>query len=178
MPPLDTTAKASLPPLRPADEQAASPSSTSPTSPTSPRKRPGSITLPAPPELAHDPEPDTNTLAILLPHQAFFAPASLAILKDAFAAYGTLAHWAPVRAFGRVIAVYTQDAAAAAARREADGLKLDVALVDVDEGGDEKESGEAGGKGKAAVSGGEKKEGGSEGYFSHSRKSSRGSKKQ
>lgn len=169
MPPLDTTAKASLPPLVSDEASTSSPSAASPT-----RQRPGSITLPAPPALEHDPEPDTNTLAILLPHQAFFAPASLAILKDAFAAYGTLAHWAPVRGFGRVIAVYTDDGAAAAARREADGLKLDVALVDVDA--------EGAGDGEASRSEERREEERrDEGYFSHSRshsrKSSRGSNK-
>ncbi|BEI85576.1 hypothetical protein CcaverHIS002_0509770 [Cutaneotrichosporon cavernicola] len=125
---------------------------------------PGRFDLP--PALAHDPEPETNTLAILLPHQAFFAPASLQILRDAFGAYGTLAHWAPVRAMGRIIAVYTDDGDAAAAKRGADGLKLDVALVDTDEKERDKEQ---------VVP--EVKEPTKEGYFGHSRQASRSSNK-
>ncbi|KLT44922.1 Calcipressin [Cutaneotrichosporon oleaginosum] len=123
------------------------------------------------PQLSHDPEPETNTLAILLPHQAFFAPASLQILRDAFGAYGTLAHWAPVRAMGRIIAVYTLDEDAAAAKRGADGLKLDVALVDVDIVEKDKEKERVAPEVREPPSG-EK----DDGYFSHSRKSSRSSK--
>jgi hypothetical protein len=122
---------------------------------------PGQLDLP---QLSHDPEPDTNTLAILLPHQAFFAPASLQILRDAFGAYGHLAHWAPVRAMGRIIAVYTDNGDAAAAKRGADGLKLDVALVDIEED-----------KAEPAVP--EVREPKDDGYFGHSRKSSRSSNK-
>lgn len=144
---------------------------------------PGPLSLPRVPTLEHDTDPETNTLAILLPHQAFFAPAALQILKDAFSAYGTLAHWAPVRAMGRVIAVYTRDEDAAAARREADGLKLDVALEDVDDdsgkGKDNDKDKDKEGKEAKSVRPEPEIKGKDDGYFSktHSRKSSRASDK-
>lgn len=68
----------------------------------------------------------SNTLALLLPSQSLFAHPILAILKDFYASYGTLAHWAPVKGFGRVILVYEDEADAVRAKKEGDRLKLDV----------------------------------------------------
>lgn len=97
-----------------------------PSSPT----RPGTISLPSPPPLdaAVQAPFDTNTLALLLPHAALFAPEALRLLREAFEGYGTLAHWAPVRALGRVIIVYRDDEAAELAKKEGDGLSLHVDL--------------------------------------------------
>lgn len=72
----------------------------------------------------------TNTLALLLPQLSLFAPPILALLRDHYSTYGPLAHWAPVRGFGRVILVYEEDEDAARAKREGDWLKLDVKIPD------------------------------------------------
>lgn len=82
-----------------------------------------------PPPLDPEPQPSTpvtNTLALILPHRALFQPAALQLLRSAFEGYGHLAHWAPVRALGRVIIVYSTNDAAACAKREGDYLRLDV----------------------------------------------------
>jgi len=87
------------------------------------------INIPPPPILEIiPPEPPTNTLALLLPHLSLFAPPILALLKDHYGTYGSIAHWAPVKGFGRVIIVYHLDEDAATAKREGDYLKLDVDL--------------------------------------------------
>jgi hypothetical protein len=84
--------------------------------------------MPSVPDLEAEKPWDTNSLALLLPHVALFSPEALQLLRDAFAAYGSLAHWAPVRGMGRVIIVYYDDHAAELAKRECDGLALHVDL--------------------------------------------------
>lgn len=129
--------------------------------------RPGSISLPPPPPLDRD-EPaadfDTNTLALVLPHQALFAPEALHLLRDAFSGYGPLAHWAPVRGFGRVIIVYERDEDALLAKTHGDWFRLDV---DLDADDDDHEAAQK--PVDATTQPGE-------GYFGHSRKPSRTSK--
>jgi hypothetical protein len=80
------------------------------------------------PPLDSETEEATNTLALLLPHISLFAPAILALLREHYSIYGPLAHWAPVKGFGRVILVYENDEDAARAKREGDWLKLDVSI--------------------------------------------------
>ncbi|KAL1409741.1 hypothetical protein Q8F55_003738 [Vanrija albida] len=122
MPPLPNPA-ASLPPVRP----------TTPPPPTAIQRAntppPLSFAVPPPPELepsAPRTSEPTNTLALLLPTQALFAPEPIAVLRAAFEAYGRLVHWAPVRAMGRVILVYDDDGAAARAKREGDLLRIEL----------------------------------------------------
>ncbi|WVR08482.1 hypothetical protein IAU60_005537 [Kwoniella sp. DSM 27419] len=89
---------------------------------------PSSIDIPPPPELDPPQEP-TNTLALLLPHQALFAPPVLQLLRDHYSSYGEIAHWAPVRAFGRAIVVFVREDDAERAKKEGDWLKLDLGPV-------------------------------------------------
>ena len=86
--------------------------------------------IPSPPSLLSDaPDPvQTNTHALLLPHQSLFLPEILARLKQHYERYGPIAHWAPVRGFGRVIVVYEEIAGADRAKKEGDWLRLDVDL--------------------------------------------------
>lgn len=85
-----------------------------------------------PPSLVSDREENeresTNTLALLLPHLALFEPQSLRLLRDHYATFGEIAHWAPVKGFGRVIIVYSSEDEAAFAKRDGDKLFLDVDL--------------------------------------------------
>lgn len=123
------------------------------------------ISLPPPPALEPDtPDPSvaTNTLALILPNQALFAPEALALLRDVFSSYGHVVHWAPVRGFGRVIVVYDTDEAAAAAKLDADRTWLDVDLPE-----DENDKDARAAKAAQSTTSDEK------GYFTHSRKSSR-----
>ena len=87
-------------------------------------------TTPPPPSLLPDlpAEAPTNTAALLLPHQALFAPPILQILRDHYETYGRVAHWAPVKGFGRVIIVWEEVEGFERAKREGDYLKLDVDL--------------------------------------------------
>ena len=87
-------------------------------------------TIPPPPSLLPDAPADepTNTAALLLPHQALFAPPILQILRDHYETYGRIAHWAPVKGFGRVIIVWDEVEGFERAKREGDYLKLDVDL--------------------------------------------------
>ena len=85
-----------------------------------------SITSPPPSLLFDDPRPQTNSAALLLPHVALFDPSILAILQDHYASFGSLAHWAPVKGFGRVIVVWDEIASAERALKEGDYLRLDV----------------------------------------------------
>ena len=83
------------------------------------------------PSLVHDTTPElTNTAALLLPHQSLFAPSILQILREHYASFGLIAHWAPVRAFGRVIIVWTETEGCEVALRRGDFLKLNVDLSD------------------------------------------------
>ncbi|WVQ86024.1 hypothetical protein IAT38_008192 [Cryptococcus sp. DSM 104549] len=75
---------------------------------------------------AADPPPQTNTLALLLPHPTLFAPPILTLLRQHYEHYGPIAHWAPVRGFGRAIVVYEREEDAEMAKREGDWLRLDV----------------------------------------------------
>jgi hypothetical protein len=88
--------------------------------------------VPAPPSLLPDdpPEDRTNTAALLLPHLALFAPPILQILRDHYENYGKIAHWAPVKAFGRVIIVWEEVEFCQEAKRQGDFLKLDVDIPD------------------------------------------------
>lgn len=124
MPPPLPNPAASLPPVR----------STTPPSPGIHRANtppPLSFAVPPPPSVpelepsARSPEP-TNTLALLLPTQALFAPEPIGVLKAAFEAYGRLVHWAPVRGMGRVILVYDDNDAAARAKRHGDLLRIEL----------------------------------------------------
>ena len=87
----------------------------------------------APPSLVSDREDPTsaertNTLALVLPHLALFEPPSLRLLREHYGSFGEIAHWAPVKGFGRVIIVYQREVDAATAKREGDRLFLDVDL--------------------------------------------------
>ncbi|ORX41137.1 Calcipressin-domain-containing protein [Kockovaella imperatae] len=86
--------------------------------------------IPSPPSLLSDvPDPsETNTHALILPHQSLFLPEILARLREHYEQYGSIAHWAPVRGFGRVIIVYDSVEGAERAKRQGDWLKLDVDL--------------------------------------------------
>lgn len=95
------------------------------------------IALPSPPPLIPDlppppapslPGSSTNTLALLLPHRSLFAPRILALLRSHYEQYGAIAHWAPVRALGRVIVVWEEVEGAQEAKREGDWVRLDVQL--------------------------------------------------
>lgn len=88
-----------------------------------------------PPSLLPDlpPEERTNTAALLLPHQALFAPPILDILRAHYESFGPIAHWAPIRAFGRVIIVWQEVEGCEWAKREGDFLKLDVDLPPLDD---------------------------------------------
>ena len=87
-------------------------------------------TVTAPPSLVSDTaEPSqTNTHALILPHQSLFLPPILDRLKVHYEQYGNIAHWAPIRGFGRVIIVYEDIEGADRAKRQGDWLKLDVDL--------------------------------------------------
>jgi hypothetical protein len=80
------------------------------------------------PDNASQEQEGTNTLALLLPHLALFSPPSLRLLRDHYSQFGTIAHWAPVKGFGRVIIVYETEEEAAIAKKEGDRLYLDVDL--------------------------------------------------
>jgi hypothetical protein len=119
-----------------------------------------------PPSLLPDlpPEERTNTAALLLPHQALFAPPILDILRAHYESFGTIAHWAPIRAFGRVIIVWHEVEGCEWAKREGDFLKLDVDLPPVE---DKERPTEVPPLGEGA---------GSEGYFGSKRHSRPGRK--
>jgi calcipressin-2 len=97
------------------------------------------VSTTAPPSLIDEQtaEEATNTLALLLPHLSLFAPPILDLLKDHYSTYGPLAHWAPVKGFGRVILVYEENEDAARAKREGDWLHLDVNIPEQAENGTE-----------------------------------------
>ncbi|WVO20336.1 uncharacterized protein IAS62_001630 [Cryptococcus decagattii] len=84
---------------------------------------------PQQPARQHEP---TNTLALLLPHPTLFAPPVLDLLRAHYAHFGRIAHWAPVKCFGRVIVVFETEEEAEHAKRQGDWLRLDVPV-----GGDE-----------------------------------------
>lgn len=77
-----------------------------------------------PPLSPPTPPKPTNSLALLLPDRSLFAPSVLLVLRHAFEKYGHLVHWAPVKAMGRVIIVFT-DVESATNARELDGYVLD-----------------------------------------------------
>jgi hypothetical protein len=106
-----------------------------------PSSPPLSLAIPPPPPLDPDvadsdpvssstyPDPDvdrTNTLALLLPHPSLFHPPVLALLRQHYEGYASIAHWAPIRGFGRVIVVFDSVEGAASAKKEGDRLWLDV----------------------------------------------------
>lgn len=102
---------------------------------TAPSIKPTMTTdLPQQPTSQHEP---TNTLALLLPHPTLFAPPVLDLLRAHYAHFGRIAHWAPVKGFGRVIVVFETEEEAENAKRQGDWLKLDVPV-----GGEEKVDGE------------------------------------
>lgn len=87
---------------------------------------------PPPSLLSDDPTESTNTAALLLPHLALFSPSILEILRDHYEKFGVIAHWAPVKAFGRVIIVWQEVEGCELAKRNGDYLKLDVDLPEED----------------------------------------------
>jgi hypothetical protein len=62
----------------------------------------------------HEP---TNTYALLMPHSALFATEILDLLREFYAKFGSILHWAPVRGLGRIIIVWDNDVAGRSARR-------------------------------------------------------------
>ena len=83
---------------------------------------PHSLSLPPIPSL--DPEP-TNTYALLLPHLSLFGPDILHLLRRFYEKFGPIRHWAPVKAFGRVIIVWDEVDDASQAKKQGDWLELD-----------------------------------------------------
>lgn len=104
--------------------------------PTPPPPRTPAMTTDPPQQPAAQHEP-TNTLALLLPHPTLFAPPVLDLLRAHYAHFGRIAHWAPVKGFGRVIVVFETEEEAENAKRHGDWLRLDVPV-----GGEEKVDGE------------------------------------
>jgi hypothetical protein len=84
------------------------------------------LSIPTPPPLIPCTQPPTNTYALLLPIPALFHPPTLALLRSYYASFGRLSTWAPVRAMGRVIVVWTRDEDAAMAKREGDRVEVEV----------------------------------------------------
>jgi len=112
------------------------------------------LSSPSPP-LIPDSDLPTNTAALLLPHLSLFSPPVLALLREYYERYGTIAHWAPIKAFGRVIVVWDEVEGAERAKREGDWLRLDVDIEsttdetnlrkeDPSEVGEKKQDGEGG----------------------------------
>ena len=99
------------------------------------------IAIPPPPPLIPDlsgpvaEEERTNTLALLLPHTSLFTPPILELLRAHYEQFGPIAHWAPVKGFGRVIVVWQEEGDAERAKEEGGRLWLDV-NVDVRDGGE------------------------------------------
>lgn len=83
--------------------------------------------------------PPTNSAALLLPHQELFQAPILSILRDHYATFGELAHWAPVKGFGRIIIVWKDERDCGRALEGGDYLKLDYEL---DKARDDEEGGE------------------------------------
>ena len=84
--------------------------------------RPSQRASPLPPREGS--EEITNTLILTSLPPAFFHPSVLTPLRDHFASYGELHTWAPLRGFGRVIAVFWDAEDAERLRRECDGLRV------------------------------------------------------
>lgn len=90
---------------------------------------------PPPPLIPDDPhhleEEETNTLALLLPHTSLFAAPILELLRSYYETnFGRIAHWAPVKGFGRVIVVFESTDSGERAKRHGDRLWLDVAITE------------------------------------------------
>jgi hypothetical protein len=66
----------------------------------------------------------TNTLILTSLPAAFFHPSILEPLRDHFMSYGELHTWAPLKGFGRVIAVFWNVEDAERLRQECDGLHV------------------------------------------------------
>ena len=98
---------------------------------------------------------ETNTATLLIPH-TLFLPELLDILKDHYGSFGEIAHWAPVKGFGRVIIVWKEFKSCQLALRQGDYLRLDVDPTSFD----------IAPKGDIEMD----QAGGSEGYFGHSTK--------
>ena len=99
------------------------------------------IDIPPPPSLVADSiHEETNTHALILPHQSLFLPSILTMLRRHYESFGPIAHWAPVRGFGRVIIVWETIESADRAKRLGDYLKLDVDLP-AEEGHEEEMAG-------------------------------------
>ncbi|KAF8328828.1 Calcipressin-domain-containing protein [Cantharellus anzutake] len=73
------------------------------------------------PKRQHEP---TNTLIITSLPQPFFHPSVLDPLRDYFETYGPLHSWAPIKGFGRVIAVFHNTDDAERLRHDCDGLRV------------------------------------------------------
>lgn len=66
----------------------------------------------------------TNTLILTSLPAAFFHPSVLEPLRDHFMNYGDLHTWAPLKGFGRIIAVFWNVEDAERLRQECDGLHV------------------------------------------------------
>lgn len=66
----------------------------------------------------------TNTLILTSLPAAFFHPSILEPLRDHFMSYGELHTWAPLKGFGRIIAVFWNVEDAERLRQECDGLHV------------------------------------------------------
>jgi hypothetical protein len=66
----------------------------------------------------------TNTLILTSLPAAFFHPSILEPLRDHFMNYGELHTWAPLKGFGRIIAVFWNVEDAERLRQECDGLHV------------------------------------------------------
>ncbi|KAJ3768442.1 Calcipressin [Lentinula raphanica] len=70
------------------------------------------------------PEKPTNSLAITQVPDEFFHPAVLGVLRDHFDLYGEITHWVPLRAFRRIMVVFTEEDAAEHAKRSCDRIQI------------------------------------------------------
>ncbi|WVN89650.1 uncharacterized protein L203_104880 [Cryptococcus depauperatus CBS 7841] len=79
--------------------------------------------------IPHEP---TNTLALILPHHTLFTASAQQLLRTHYEHFGRIAHWGPIKSFGRVIVVFETEEEAEVAKRDGDWLRLKVAVNSVD----------------------------------------------